>query len=153
MPTILCIDDNPTVLALEKSLLETNGYTVLSAPSGPTGLALARTNHLDAVVLDFRMPEMDGSQVAEVLIKEQPNLPLVIYSGSGYEIPEWLKWFAGSCLHKGDDPGALLAVLEKLTAKAKAASHKAGGPSGLSNRIMRRDARAGVETSTIITPR
>jgi len=117
MPTILCIDDNPTVLALEKSLLENNGYKVVSAPSGLTGLALARSHRLDAVVLDFRMPEMDGSQVAEVLTKEQPNLPLVIYSGCGYEVPEWLKWFAGSFLHKGDGPGALLAALEKLTAK------------------------------------
>jgi CheY-like chemotaxis protein len=131
MPTVLCIDDNPTVLALERSLLENNGYKVLSAPNGSTGLALARSTGLDAVVLDYRMPGIDGSQVAEVLTKEQPNLPLVIYSGHGYEVPDWLKWFAGSFLHKGDGPGALLEALDKLTAKKKLSEVPSG--SGASN--------------------
>jgi CheY-like chemotaxis protein len=122
VPTVLCIDDDPTVLELQKNLFETNGYTVLTAPDGLTGLALAsRTNCPDAIVLDFRMPGMDGNQVAEVLMKEQPNLPVVICSGFPFEIPEWLKWFAAALVHKGDGPHVLLAAIQELIVAKKVA--------------------------------
>src|SRR5512140_639036 len=81
MPTILCIDDDPTILELQKSILAANGYTVLIAPDGPTGISLASKHPVDAVVLDFKMPGMDGSQVAEVLWKRQPDLLIVICTG------------------------------------------------------------------------
>jgi CheY-like chemotaxis protein len=128
MPKVLCIDDDATVLELQKSLLETKGYTVLTAPDGPTGVALARTNCLDAVVLDFKMPGMDGSQVAEVLFKEQPNLPVVICTGYFDAAPEWLKWFAAAFVEKGEGPSVLLSAVEELIAKKKVfgpASHAA----------------------------
>jgi CheY-like chemotaxis protein len=117
MPAILCIDDDPMVLELQKSLFETQGYTVLTASDGPTGIALACTNCLDAVVLDFRMPGMDGDQVAEVLIKEYPNLPVVVCSGFPHEVPEWLKWFAAAFWEKGNSPSALLSAIRKLIVK------------------------------------
>jgi DNA-binding response OmpR family regulator len=112
---VLCIDDDATILELHKSLLETKGYTVLTAPDGLAGVALARTNCLDAVVLDFKMPGMDGNQVAEVLMKEHPNLPVLICSGCPFEVPESLKWFASAYLEKGDGPKVLLSALEELT--------------------------------------
>ena len=56
------------------------------------------------VVLDFKMPGMDGGQVAEALLKEQPNLPIVIYTGFFDAVPEWLRWFAAGYLQKGDGP-------------------------------------------------
>ena len=40
--TILCVDDEPTLLELYGTLLESKGYKVLSAPDGPTGIALTR---------------------------------------------------------------------------------------------------------------
>lgn len=120
MSTILCIDDDPTILVLQKHLLETKGYTVLTAPDGATGVALARKNRLDVVVLDFKMPGMDGTQVAEVLMREQPNLPVVVYSGYPYEVPEALKWCAAAYLEKGEGPRALLSAVQTLTAKKKA---------------------------------
>lgn len=41
MPAILCIDNDVNFLKLEKSILETNGYTVVIASDGPTGITLA----------------------------------------------------------------------------------------------------------------
>ena len=119
MSTILCIDDDPTVLLLHKALLETKGYTVLTALDGAAGVALARTNRVDAVILDFKMPGMDGTQVAEILMKEQPSLPVVICSGCPYEVPDWLKWFAAAFLEKGQGPKALLSAVQAITAKQK----------------------------------
>jgi two-component system, OmpR family, alkaline phosphatase synthesis response regulator PhoP len=75
MPTILCIDDDVNFLELEKSILETNGYTVVTASDGPTGITLASKSPIDVVVLAFKMRGMNGGQVAEVLLKHQPDLP------------------------------------------------------------------------------
>ena len=66
MASILCIDDDPRVLDLYKALLGAKGYTVLTAPDGPTGLAITRKYSISVVVLDFRMPGLDGNQVARV---------------------------------------------------------------------------------------
>ena len=104
----------PTILELYGTLLESKGYKVLSAPDGPTGIALTRKHAVDAVVLDFNLPGMDGNQVAQVLRKEQPTLPVVIWTGSPDETPESLKWFADVLLHKGDGPLALLLTIEKI---------------------------------------
>jgi CheY-like chemotaxis protein len=117
--TILCIDDNHNMLEVHQALLESKGYRVLIAPDGPTGIALSRQHSIDVVVLDFNMPGMDGDQVAEVMMQEQPTLPVVIWSGSPDGIPESLRWFAYAVLHKADGLEAVLAVVESLT--------KAGG--------------------------
>src|SRR5207237_9696768 len=75
--SILCIDDDPRVPDLYKALLGAKGYTVLTAPDGPTGLAITRKYSISVVVVDFRMPGLDGNQVARVLMQEDPKLPVV----------------------------------------------------------------------------
>jgi CheY-like chemotaxis protein len=64
---ILCIDDEPVGLRVRKMLLESQGYKVLTATSGREGLQLFATHPVDAVVLDYTMPEMNGDQVAIAL--------------------------------------------------------------------------------------
>ncbi len=121
MPTILCIDDDPKILELQRKILETNGYSVLSAPDGPTGIALAAEHPVDLVVLDFKMPGMDGGEVADVLFRKHPNLPVVICTGYFDAMPEWLRWFAVAILQKGDGPGALLAAIQDMIAPDRSA--------------------------------
>ncbi len=116
MSTILCIDDDPAILRLQKTILETSGYTVLVAADGPTGIALASQHAVDLVVLDFKMPGMAGDEVAEVLLKRQPGLPIVICTGFFDAVPEWLRWFASAYLQKGDGPEALLAAIRATIA-------------------------------------
>lgn len=118
MATILCIDDRPSCLETERAILEGNSYQVLTAPDGPTGIALARKHPIDAVVLDFNLRGMTGNRVAEVLRKEHPNLPVIIWSDSPDATPESLKWFADVLLHKGDGPIVLLSAIEKILADA-----------------------------------
>ena len=112
MASILCIDDDPRVLDLYKALLGAQGYTVLTAPD--VGLAITRKHSISVVVLDFRMPGLDGNQVARVLMQEHPKLPVVICSGFPDDIPESLKWFADVALEKGDGPDTLLSTIGKL---------------------------------------
>ena len=114
MVTILCIDDDPKILQCHKAVLGNSGYTVVTAPDGLTGIAITRNHSIDIVITDFQMPGMDGSQVAELLLKEKPKLPVLICSGCPDKIPARVKYRgAHNFLSKGDGP-KLLAMVEKL---------------------------------------
>jgi CheY-like chemotaxis protein len=117
MLTILCIDHDVNFLELEKNILETNGYTVLIASDGPTGIKLACKSPIDVVVIAFKMPGMDGGQVAEVLLKHQPDLPIVICTGFFDAVPEGLRWFAAACVEKRDAPDVLLSAIQEVIAQ------------------------------------
>jgi len=119
MPTILCIDNDVNFLELEKSSLETEGYTVVTACDGQTGITVASKRPIDAVVLAFKMPGMDGGQVAEVLFKKQPDLPIVVCTGFFDALPEWLRWLAAACVEKRDGPNALLSAIQRVIAPKK----------------------------------
>lgn len=85
--TILCIDDNPDVLECEKAFLESFGYSVLIAPSGGEGLALASMHPVDLVIVDYCMPEMNGQEVAIEMRRLMPRAPIIMLSGA-VDIPE-----------------------------------------------------------------
>lgn len=97
-----------------KAVLEGKGYRVLTAGDGATGIAIARKHSVDTVVLDLNLTDMDGNEVAAVLMENQPTLPVVICSGSADDLPESLKWFADALVQKGDGTAALLLAIEKV---------------------------------------
>ena len=70
---IMIIDDNPENLRVLGKMLSQQGYTVRSFPSGPPALQSARIEPPDLVLLDIRMPEMDGFEVC-VQFKEEEAL-------------------------------------------------------------------------------
>ena len=114
MACILCIDDDPRTLQVYKAVLESESHTVITATGGPAGIAMTRTHSLDLVILDFHMPGMNGGEVAALLKREQPNLPLAICSGYPSSIPEHLQGFADKILSKGDGPRSLLSAVATL---------------------------------------
>ena len=83
MAKILVIDDNLQDRELLAAVLEERGYEVILADNGGTGLMLCHRQDPDAVVLDLRMPEIDGRSVLRQLRTLQPSLPVVVFSGHG----------------------------------------------------------------------
>lgn len=59
-PVVLVVDDEPDLVELLQYALETAGFTVLTAPDGVAGLALAEAEKPDLIVVDIMMPRMDG---------------------------------------------------------------------------------------------
>jgi len=57
---VLCIDDDKKALHARKPVLETAGYNVLTASSGRIGLRLLERHPVQLVILDYRMPDMNG---------------------------------------------------------------------------------------------
>ncbi|MBK9950071.1 MAG: response regulator [Candidatus Competibacteraceae bacterium] len=80
---ILMIDDEPLLLEVLTAFLEDNGFVVLQATDGPTGLELIRQEQPDLVLCDLRMPGMDGLQVLATVTREFPELPILVVSGMG----------------------------------------------------------------------
>ena len=80
---ILVIEDDPLVRFNIVSYLEDSGFEVDEVDSGNAGLSAIRSDPPDLVVSDLRMPGLDGLDVLETLHAEQPDLPIVVVSGTG----------------------------------------------------------------------
>src|SRR5271156_2221842 len=78
--TILCIDDHWNGLIGRKMLLENNGYEVLEATGGDEGLRLFLSHAVDAVVLDYQMPGMNGDVVAAKMKRVKSHVPIMLLS-------------------------------------------------------------------------
>lgn len=83
--TILCVDDTPYVLQMLEMFLTAIGYRVLTALNGREALELAATFALHAAVLDYEMPDLSGLEVAQILKRERPGLPILMYSAHPQE--------------------------------------------------------------------
>jgi len=110
---ILCIDDEATGLMVRKILLESQGYEVLTASSGPEGLELFVAHPIEAVVLDYSMPGMNGGQVAAELKRLNPNIKILLLTAYVDLPEEALKWVDKRSV-KGVSPTSFLADLQEL---------------------------------------
>ena len=80
---ILTVDDDEFVREILAAYLEDSGYEVLQAENGRLGLELFRREAPDLVMLDLRMPEMDGLEVLGRITEESPDTPVILVSGMG----------------------------------------------------------------------
>ena len=76
---VLVVDDNGSNLMLEKDLLELAGFTVFVAENASSGIAIARKEKPDIIVMDVRLPDMRGTEAARILRqdKETRDIPIV----------------------------------------------------------------------------
>ena len=77
---ILVVDDDKNTRLLFEAVLRGAGYTVLAADNGKTALSLMDREHVDLVVLDIMMPEMDGYEFTKALREAQNFLPILMVS-------------------------------------------------------------------------
>jgi two-component system cell cycle sensor histidine kinase/response regulator CckA len=80
-PTVLIIDDEDLVRDVVARMLEDLGYRALTAPDGPTGLAIVDAQLINAVLVDLTMPRMSGADVVAALREIRPAMPVIVCSG------------------------------------------------------------------------
>jgi DNA-binding response OmpR family regulator len=85
--------------------------------TGPKGLAITDSEHVDAVILDYKMPGMDGGTVARELRAKHPEIPILLLSGFPGEIPQPVLESVDSFIVKGTAPATLLDEVERLTGR------------------------------------
>jgi CheY-like chemotaxis protein len=86
--TILVVEDDPKNLTLTKDLLRISGFSTLQAMNGEQGVAVAKAEKPDLVLMDIMMPKMDGYTACHE-IKASPvtkNIPVVMLTAVGYDL-------------------------------------------------------------------
>jgi len=80
----LVVDDNANNLMLEKDLLEVAGFEVFEAENASSGIAIARKEKPDIIIMDVRLPDMRGYEAAKILRqdKETRDIPIVFVTAS-----------------------------------------------------------------------
>ena len=80
----LVVDDNGNNLMLEKDLLEVAGFIVFEAENATDGIAIARREKPDVIIMDVRLPDMLGTDAARILRqdKETRDIPIVFVTAS-----------------------------------------------------------------------
>ncbi|EIY4976959.1 two-component system response regulator GlrR [Klebsiella quasipneumoniae] len=84
---LLLVDDDPGLLKLLGMRLVSEGYSVVTAESGPEALRVLGREKVDLVISDLRMDEMDGLQLFSEIQKGQPGMPVIILTAHG-SIPD-----------------------------------------------------------------
>ena len=87
-PTVLCVDDAEAILKFYEDLFGGHGFEVVAAANGYQALDAFRSRapHIDAVIVDYEMPGMTGLELAILLKRHDPTLPIMMVSGME---PQW----------------------------------------------------------------
>lgn len=109
------MDDETIGLEIRKILLERAGYAVLTASDGPSGVKLFASEPIDAVVLDFAMPGMTGGEVARLMRRLKPRVPILMLSAYT-SLPKEVTASVDTYMTKGEGAPALLRRLGSLLA-------------------------------------
>ena len=113
----LAVDDDAGIRELYGALLGQNGYEFIAASNGRHALHVfeAKENEIDAVILDYEMPGMNGLELATSLKQRHPTLPLIMVSGSHPDL-EQMAPFVDAAMGKGVPLQHILDRLQVLLA-------------------------------------
>jgi CheY-like chemotaxis protein len=116
--TLLCVDDNQSGLNICKIILEDFGYKVSTASSAREGLEIFASNVIDAVILDYQMPEMNGELVAAEMRLTKPRVPILMLSGC-VSLPETALQLVDGYVAKGDPVEFMLLAIHEVLSRGK----------------------------------
>ncbi len=119
---ILLVEDEPDVALVTKTRLELEGFRVSLACDGMEALAMVKQLRPDLVLLDLKMPQLDGYQVCKQLknYEATKNIPVILFSGSS----SYLLALERKCLELGADdfirkPFETKALIKKIISLTK----------------------------------
>jgi twitching motility two-component system response regulator PilH len=87
MPRVLIVDDSPTEMHVMKTMLEKNGFDILTAESGEAGIETAKSEKPDLILMDVVMPGLNGFQATRQLTNDSAtaNIPIIIVTTKNQE--------------------------------------------------------------------
>jgi len=115
-PTLVWIDDYQPGLTVYKAVFEGLGFRVLAASCGRAGLDLIDSRAVDAVIVDYEMPDMDGEAIATSIRNSRPELPVILFSGSAL-VPSRVKSLVDAVCDKAGSRDDLLAAINRVLGK------------------------------------
>ena len=118
MARVLIVDDSPTEMHVLTTILEKNGYEVISAENGEMGVEVAKREKPDLVLMDVVMPGLNGFQATRQLKKdaETSHIPVVIVTTKDQETDKiWgMRQGAKDYLTKPVEEGSLINTISAI---------------------------------------
>jgi DNA-binding response OmpR family regulator len=115
---VLIVEDEALILTMLTGILRAADYEVLTAQDGAEGLARARAERPDLIILDVMMPKLDGYKVARLLRSDRnySHIPIIILTAkAGTSDPEMARQAGADCyLVKPVDPDVLVGHVKRL---------------------------------------
>ena len=120
MPKILVVDDDQSIRRTLKDILEFEKYQVEEAVDGLDALVQVKQNQYDAIILDIKMPKLDGMDAMDRIQAIRPDLPVIMISGHGYidTAVEAVKKGAFDFIQKPPDLNRLLITIRNAMDKS-----------------------------------
>lgn len=116
-PRILIVDDDSAQVESLHYRLTSQGFDVIEASTGKAGIEKARQSHPDLVLLDLRLPDIDGLEVSAQLCDDPATLDIPVIVVSGMEAPDIIRRARASgsryYVRKPYDPNALLVLIRQ----------------------------------------
>jgi DNA-binding response OmpR family regulator len=117
MKRILVVDDEKNIQELYKTALEAEGYEVSVSNSGKDAQSRLEGEQFDLIILDIRMPELNGVEFLKDLRSKEPNLPVLICSAYPMYKNDFFTWLADDFIVKSPDLTELKQKVKKLLAE------------------------------------
>ena len=117
MKTILVVDDDEAIRGLLQGELEDEGYKVLIAANARDALKMVETEPLDLVILDIRMPGMDGLEALPRILGLKEGLPVILNSAYSQYQESFMSWAADAYVVKSSDLSELKTKVKELVSQ------------------------------------
>ncbi len=120
--SVLALDDDPIVRRTMAAFLQDEGFSVIEADCGRAGLELFRQGGVDAILLDWRLPDMRAGEILSTICEQAPTTPVIIVSGTERvdDVVDALQRGAWDFLMKPlTDMTVLVAALRKCLSRAR----------------------------------
>jgi two-component system, response regulator, stage 0 sporulation protein F len=114
MKTILVADDDEGIRNLLKAELTDDGYRVLTASNARDALKIVEQEPLDLVVLDIRMPGMDGLEALPRILGMKEDLPVILNTAYSQYKESFMSWAADAYIVKSSDLTELKEKIKEL---------------------------------------
>lgn len=126
-PAVFIVDDDEAVRSSLKALLRSQGFTVETFASAEDFLASSAPNRAGCLIVDIRLPDMDGLALQEELVRRKTGLPVIVVTGHG-DVPlavRAMKAGAIDFLEKPYDETELLDSIQRALNEAEHAHERA----------------------------
>lgn len=114
---LLVVDDEPNIRLLYEAEFEAEGYEILLATSGPEAIEKVEKESPDLVIMDIRMPGMDGIEAMGEILSRDNQLPVIINSAYSHYKENFMSWSADAYVVKSSDLTELKEKVKELLAE------------------------------------
>jgi len=111
---LLIVDDEPNLRLLYEAEFKALGYKVVLAADGPEAIKLVESEKPDLVILDLRMPGMDGIETMSQILSHNNQLPIIINSAYSHYKENFMSWSADAYVVKSSNTTELKAKVAEL---------------------------------------